>query len=396
MSFVSNINLETIKEAIKDKEEFRIFERDGFIVVDYMITKPDTFNHTDPLLQQALRECRGIAFSSDKKKIISLGYHKFFNINEKEETLLSNIDFEIPHVVLNKLDGSMVRVIPVDNGEGNVAFRLGTRAGITSVSMQAERFWVRKENYNRYLNLFIDMEKDDYTPIFEYVGPSNRIVLFYEQEDLILTAIRKRSTGEYVSYSSMTNIANFFGISVVEPLFDSSENIVERVSKLQDLEGAVVRFENGTMYKMKATEYVDKHHAVSQLKLEKDVLKLIFTNNLDDVLPILNEDVRKQVESYRDKVVEASEVFENRLREKFDGLVKSVGPSENYRRDFANAVLANERHKRDSKFLFNMLDGKELDIPKYIAEHATTQSNVDSMRHIIGTHKLWQIDTGEE
>jgi tRNA splicing ligase len=103
--FARNINLELIKKAIEGKDEFRIFERDGFIIVDYMITKEDTFHHSDPELQLVLRELRGIALSADGQKVISLGYHKFFNIGEKPETQLSKIDFNENHVVLDKLDG---------------------------------------------------------------------------------------------------------------------------------------------------------------------------------------------------------------------------------------------------------------------------------------------------
>lgn len=285
---------------------------------------------------------------------------------------------------------SMIRTIPFYDGD-NVSFRLGTRAGITSVSMQAEKFWVRLENYERYKEFFEYCERANCTPIFEYVGPNNRIVLHYAQEDLILTAVRNRMSGSYWQYDQMSQIGGSFRINVVEPLFDSSENLTERIAKLQGLEGAVVRFENGLQVKCKADDYVDKHRAVSQLKNEKDVLKLIFNNGLDDVLPILNEDVRKQVEQYRSNVVEKANEFGSRLLLKFDAIVKSVEPSEHYRRDFAQAILANERYKRDSKFLFNLLDGKDVDIPDYIVSKCGTQSSVDSIRHIIGTQKLWEM-----
>jgi RNA ligase len=400
------ITLDLVKKAIEGKDEFRIFERDGFIVVDYMISTSDTFMHEDPELQKVLRELRGIAFSADGQRVISRPYDKFFNIGEKEETFLSNIDFSQPHVVLNKLDGSMIRTIPVDDGK---AFRLGTRAGITSVSMQAEKFWVRPENYERYKKFFEICDIVALSPIFEYVGPNNRIVLHYEKEDLILTAIRSKESGEYINYSRMVDMANAANISVVGLLFDSSENLTERIAKLQGLEGAVVRFENGLQVKCKADDYVDKHRAVSQLKFEKDVLKLIFTNALDDVLPILNEDVRKQVESYRSKVVEKASEFESRLYEKYQTICKSIDADlmQNYngdesandrevRKQFALAIQKNDRYVRDSKFLFNLLKNGEVDVPDFIVSKCGTQSMVDSIRHIIGTQKLWEMKNDED
>lgn len=385
--FARNLNLELVKKAIEGKDEFRIFERDGFIVVDYMITKADTFMHEDPNLQRVLRELRGIAFSADGQTVISRPYDKFFNIGEKEETQWDNIDFTQPHKVLNKLDGSMIRTIPV----GDNKFRLGTRAGITHVSMQAERFWVQPHNYARYQAFFEMAELRDITPIFEYVGPSNRIVLHYAQENLILTGMRFRHTGEYLDYKSMKFYADGYNIHVVQPLLDSVDNLLDTVKVLKGLEGVVVRFVDGFQVKCKAEDYVDKHRAVGQLRFEKDVLKLIFNNELDDVLPILNEDVRKKVEDYRSKVVSKASEFAVHLQLKFDAIVKSVGPSEHYRRDFAAVVGANERYKRDGKFLFNMLDGKEINVPEFIVSKCGAQSGVDSMRHIIGQHKLWDI-----
>jgi T4 RnlA family RNA ligase len=294
---------------------------------------------------------------------------------------------------------SMIRTIPVNGGE---QFRLGTRAGITNVSMAAEKFWVRPENYERYQTFFEECEDEGLTPIFEYVGPNNRIVLHYAEENLILTAIRERESGEYMQYDDMVGMSSALDIPYVEPLFDSSENLVDRVAKLQGLEGCVVRFEDGFMVKCKADDYVDKHRAIGQLKFEKDVLKLIFTNNLDDVLPILNDDVRKQVETYRSKVVEASQNFNERLHEKYDQIFDSFSEAiqdldeRDFRREFALAVNGNERWKRDGKFLFNMMDRKEIDIPAYIVSKCGSQAGVDSIRHIIGVHKLWNMVSEEE
>jgi hypothetical protein len=55
-------------------------------------------------------ECRGIVFSPEGK-ILSRRYHKFFNLEEKG--YLSKIDFSQPHIILEKLDGSMVGKLPI-------------------------------------------------------------------------------------------------------------------------------------------------------------------------------------------------------------------------------------------------------------------------------------------
>jgi tRNA splicing ligase len=45
---------------------------------------------------------------SKEGKVIARRYHKFFNINEIDETKVENIDTSQPFVILEKLDGSMV------------------------------------------------------------------------------------------------------------------------------------------------------------------------------------------------------------------------------------------------------------------------------------------------
>lgn len=44
----------------------------------------------------------------DDDDMIRHRYHKFFNVNEMKESQAANIDFSQPHVILEKLDGSMV------------------------------------------------------------------------------------------------------------------------------------------------------------------------------------------------------------------------------------------------------------------------------------------------
>jgi RNA ligase len=50
------------------------------------------------------RECRGLIFS-DKGNILSRRFHKFFNVNELEETHESLIDINRPHILTEKMDG---------------------------------------------------------------------------------------------------------------------------------------------------------------------------------------------------------------------------------------------------------------------------------------------------
>jgi RNA ligase len=74
------------------------------------------------------RECRGIIFHKETGKIISRRFHKFFNLNELDETHEDLVDVGRPHVLLDKMDGCLVSPF-VSLGK----LRWGSKMGITEV-----------------------------------------------------------------------------------------------------------------------------------------------------------------------------------------------------------------------------------------------------------------------
>ena len=54
------------------------------------------------------RECRGLIFHAETGKLLSRRFHKFFNVNELDETDAEVIDLSKPYVLLEKLDGSFI------------------------------------------------------------------------------------------------------------------------------------------------------------------------------------------------------------------------------------------------------------------------------------------------
>jgi len=154
------------------------------------------------------RECRGLIFDTATGKLLSRPYHKFFNVGEREETAINKINLYEPHVVLEKLDGSMIRPIPTKEG-----FRLATKAGITDVAMNAEVFIADKTNYRQFILEMIDDRK---TAIFEWCSRKNRVVVDYPEDQLILTGIRDKENGNYVPYYKMASIASYANIPVVK------------------------------------------------------------------------------------------------------------------------------------------------------------------------------------
>jgi RNA ligase len=270
---------------IQGRDEIRVMEKDWYTVINYAVAFEDTFSlHEDKSHYNMTirRECRGLIFNTKTGQIISRPYHKFFNVGEKEETQLNKVNLSEPHIVLEKLDGSMIRPIPTEDG-----FRLATRAGITDVAMNAEVFIADKPQYANFIEKCF---RKGTTPIFEWVSRKNRIVIDYPEDDLILTAIRYNEIGSYVTYKVMKNYASAWGIPVVKAIAGDATDItkvVDHIRKWDDGEGVVIRFDSGHMVKIKADDYVLRHRSKDSISQEKNVLQTVLEDSVDDLVPLL-------------------------------------------------------------------------------------------------------------
>lgn len=193
-------HISDVLPAIEGFPEIIVAERDGFTVINYMVSTPELWAR-DGNAELAnyygadeawtiRRECRGIIFYPDGT-LMSRPFHKFFNLGEKEETLPSNIDFSQKHVILTKMDGSMIRPMLV-HGE----LRLGSKMGITDVSIAAEELLTEEQKAWLRLNVEQGM-----TPLFEYVAPTNKIVVNYAEAKLVYLGSRYNYSGRYANYS---------------------------------------------------------------------------------------------------------------------------------------------------------------------------------------------------
>lgn len=272
---------------VEGRRDFVVAECDGYSVIDYVYAGSDTFDHPTRI------ECRGLKFAPDGT-ILARPFEKFFNIGERPDTQPHVLDFNEPHTVMEKLDGSMIHPAIV---HGEVVFM--TRMGRTDVARLAER------------HLTNDVEREcrnllgsGFTPIFEWTAPDNRIVIPYASSRLTLLAIRGTQTGAYWTWEEVCDEAAFMGLEAVE-IHDSESDGVAFLALARAVtgkEGFVVRFSNGLSVKAKGEDYVLKHRAKDSVLQEKNVLALVMRDGLDDVLPLLDATDRANVERYRDAV----------------------------------------------------------------------------------------------
>lgn len=291
------MNISKILPSLEGRDEFKVNARGLYTVIDYVYALVDSFDDARRL------DCRGIVFDSASGECLSRPLHKFFNIGEKKQA--SEIDWTRTHIVMNKLDGSMIHAAIID---GQVRFL--TRGGITEHSLRAERHLT--PDVERWCATIID---NGATPIFEWTAPENRIVIEYPDDKITLLAIREIESGKYMERSHVAGFASLMGVEIVEQFeMDFNKRDVNSIRELTGIEGVVVWFpETDEFYKIKTEEYVTMHRAVSYFDSEKAIFDLVMSGNVDDVKASLSDDRRKRLEEYSSSLLSELQTMANTL-----------------------------------------------------------------------------------
>jgi len=291
---------------IEGREEFVVAEREGYTVINYAVSMEDTFPpikvaggsakmRAERALTNAMRrECRGLIFYPDGA-LMSRPFHKFFNVNEKEETQINRIDLSQPHVIMEKMDGSMIRPVLV-----NGCLRLATKMGVTEVAMAAEKYLASRKDSSEILNWMERLVKGGFTPIFEFVAPDNQIVISYAEPDLVLLAIRDNLTGNYLGRQNSTPA----GLTLVPEYGSVEGNLADYIARAREMEGRegdIIRFADGHMLKIKNDWYVRIHKTVDKIRFDRHIVEIILHEEIDDVLPMLPQHEADRVREFHSR-----------------------------------------------------------------------------------------------
>jgi RNA ligase len=329
---------------IQGKTEFIVAEREDYTVIDYVVQKGDTFVAEDAYAESILRECRGIVFDKSGN-LIRRPLHKFDNLNQNEAAHYSNVDWDSEHVLWEKMDGSMIAPIPIDGD-----FRLGTRMGVTDVAIQAEK-WLSAD-HTSFINTSI---KIGMTPIFEYIGPDNRIVIRYDEPQLVLLALRYNETGEYYSPDYLKNVADCYKIPVARSYGSVKEikSFLEIAQKEEDKEGYVVAFATGERYKIKNELYLNLHKSKDLMQSKRNIVLRVLDNTIDDLKGLLFDSndlaeairVEKRTWELVDSHTDFIQFAYNSAREKYV--------------DKKDVALNGDQTRETKSYIFAMWDGKK-------------------------------------
>ena len=150
-------------------------------------------------------------------------------------------------IVYEKLDGSMIHFYINKDG-------LTASTCRSSQTIQAKEAMLIVRNNPRLEKEIIESIENGLTPVFEFVSPSNQIVVQYNQKRLVYLISRYRKTGSYIFEKKYFDKARVFDIP-----FASIFNHLN----LQDFEGYICHFDHGEILKLKTPWYLERHRALN-------------------------------------------------------------------------------------------------------------------------------------
>ncbi len=248
-------------------------------------------SYSDWLLDDAL-ECRGIMFEMDDNgpvRIAARPMEKFFNLGENPMTMDLNLDEVV--LVTAKADGSLVSTYM---DQTNIAFK--SKGSIKS-SQAAEALQVFKQPHREAFRARVtEITEAGYTCNMEYVAPTNRIVLPYQERDLILLNVRHNETGEYIPYPELFKDAALrpFLVEAYDPAS------IENVRGMKEIEGFVYELASGQKFKLKTEWYCALHHTKDSINNNERLFEVVVAGGADDVIAMFTGDdyAREKVNAF--------------------------------------------------------------------------------------------------
>lgn len=271
---------------------------EAFYFTDYEV-KGETYrvfnyrlaSYTDFLEVNAL-EARGITFyvppvdSGLVPICVSRPWKKFFNLGENPFTIGLDLS-KIKHVAI-KEDGSLISTYY--NPKSHV-FGVKSKQDFFSAQSQMAEKYLTSEQGTALRQDLHDLAKMGFTVIMELTSPANRIVIPYQETSLRVLGVRSTFSGEVIDkgYSIFNHFPNIQAAWVDED-YEPTEEFINLVPALKDIEGFVVTLEDGTMFKQKTDWYKSLHHLKDSVSSPTRLFDAIILETVDDVKTMFPDD----------------------------------------------------------------------------------------------------------
>ena len=299
-------------------------------------------------------------------ELVSASFKKFFNAGEQPE--LSPLPTNLKKCkFVQKLDGS---TLIVSKYKGN--FILRTRGTVDASGMEKNGHEI--EQFKSIILPKIDNEIEtwDYSVIFEWVSPLNRVVLLYPEPKWYLIGVVNHSDYSLVTQESLDEMAQTYGL-LRPPIYSfddvtSLQDIIKKVEAWVGIEGIVIYSDNGqSLHKSKGLDYLARHRLKSELgSFEKLVDFWITLGKVPDFHTFYSEvekltDYETVQEHYGDisRIIDAWKEVQKIVAGMQKYVTETLKPLPT-RRDQAVKVLGAYGVTNRASFVFALLNGKSL------------------------------------
>ncbi|MGZ8924475.1 MAG: T4 RnlA family RNA ligase [Nitrososphaeraceae archaeon] len=261
-------------------------------------------SYTD-FLQPGAIECRGVTFEIDSEgnmlELVSLPFHKFFNLYENP--LTANLDLDDVESIDVKADGSLISTFWSKGPNGNLCLK--SKGSLFSDQAKQAQEWLEKPENSEFYDWVESYEVHGYTVIMEWVSLENRIVLGYDKPRLIILGVRDRYSGKYIPTEELRkNLGEYMEPKVNLNGLSPSEFILAVPSMLDDVEGFVVRLKSGLWFKVKTNKYLSLHRCKDSVNNPRRLFEVIVDEGIDDIRSMFHTDqlLIKQIDDMQSKV----------------------------------------------------------------------------------------------
>ena len=268
VEFIKN-NIDWEEKLSKDPYNIKIKRDNGFIILNYNQISSDFYN---PIV----KECRGIILEDGTYNPVCVPFFKFGNYGEG---YADKIDWKTARVQ-EKVDGSLIKLWWYKDKwyVSTNSMIDAKKAYINNNKSPYKNFYeLFEEGFKRYRNILNELDRDC-TYMFELISPYNKIVVPYENIDIVHIGTRNNITLEELDID----------IGIPKPKeykFNSLEDCIEMSKKLPyDNEGYVVVDSKWRRVKIKSPAYVSVHRLINNELTDEGVLDLIKENEHEEFL----------------------------------------------------------------------------------------------------------------
>lgn len=295
---------------------------------------------------------------------VSLSWKKFFNWDERCDIAPKPESLDGCELI-DKIDGSTL-LVSMYNGQMIMRTR-----GSTTLDQLDNGFekTALLEKYNTFFSMFTQLATTDCTFVFEWVTPTNKIVLDYGDEPkLYLTGIINHKDYSYTPQNVLDQTAEMFSFERgATYTFDTIKELHNAMQELKGIEGVCVYFDNGQdIKKVKTKEYLMLHSVKFKLGY-KALIEMIYEENVPlsefkkIIVATYDYEAMTYIEHLIDEIYEADARMKADITGLYESLLFQIGGGDD-RKKFAEAVFESDEGKCYSGFLFKMFEAEDPDI----------------------------------